>query len=322
MTVRIVSSSIYILVLLIILFVVYRLIYSYQVNKALKTGKHVNTITPISMLLSVIILFLVFINIAIFSQLDFVSSQLNQVENDNVVLSNRLDRIYEDLSLQIDQTSKNTYDYSLEYNGIDGELTVFELSFKIKSLDTGSTITIISEDLNGDTEEYDVTNDNMIYQTTLKLDFEDKYIIYVKIVSPQSTFIEIINTWAPQEVLEARFELYPMTVRFNSNDFELKFFNALSLLENQLEGIDVDYIEIQYFDNSNGNEGRLRSDDFVVDEQGSNYLGESEYITAVFEAEHSFNKDTSLTVYVIIFDKDGHYYTFSIEPQYTSSTLD
>ena len=58
--------------------------------------------------------------------------------------------------------------------------------------------------------------------------------------------------------------------------------------------------------------------DFYRDVEGSNYLGEAVFIEALLTGELQQDKDASLIVHVTIFDKDGHYYSYNVEPRYTS----
>ncbi|MDY0277931.1 MAG: hypothetical protein RBQ97_07590 [Acholeplasma sp.] len=316
MQVVITSIVVGIILILVLALVIYRIYYTYRANKVLKTGVPTKAITPSAVLISLAFLFLVFLNAMLFYQIDFINSRINTVEQQNSDLINTINSISENLSDQILDNTKNTYDDLFEYVGVDGDSVVFNVSFKIKSLDNNATITVLSEDLEGNMTEYSVDINELTYSTTLSLDFEDSYKVYIKIVSADSTFIELIDNLDPYDILSKRFEIYPMRVKYHDNQFKVTFHNQLEMFDNA-EGLRVDYIELYYYNSITGESETIRLDDFFTD-IGSSYLGESVYIEGIFTADSSQPKDSNITCYVTIFDSDGNVYSFSVEPDYTS----
>lgn len=305
-----------IILILVLSLVLYRMYYAYRANKALNTGVPTKAITPGSVLISLAFLFLVFLNAMLISQIDFATSRINAVEQQNSDLINTINTISEELSDQILDNTKNTYDDMFTYEGVEGDNTVFNVSFKIKSLNSNATISVLAEDSEGEITEYSVDNDELVYFTKLPLDFDDSYKVYIKIVSDDNTFIELIDNLDPYDILSERFEIYPMRVKYHDNQFKVTFHNQLEMF-NDSEGLHVDYIELYYHNSITGESETIGLDDFFTD-SGSSYLDESVYVEGIFTANSSQPKDANITCYITISDKDGHVYSFSIEPDYTS----
>ncbi|MGE4572468.1 MAG: hypothetical protein AB7E09_06975 [Candidatus Izemoplasmatales bacterium] len=316
MQVVITSIVVGIILILVLALVIYRIYYTYRANKVLKTGVPTKTITPSAVLISLAFLFLVFLNVMLFYQIDFANSRINAVEQQNNDLINTINSLSEELSDQILDNTKNTYDDLFEYVGVEGDSVVFNVSFKIKSLINNATITVLTEDLEGTITEYSVDKNELIYSTVLSLDFEESYKVYIKIVSDDSTFIELIDNLDPYDILSERFEIYPMRVKYHENQFKVTFHNQLEMFNNA-DGLRVDYIELYYYNSITGDSETIRLDEFFTD-IGSNYLGESVYVEGIFTTDSSQPKDSNITCYVTIFDNDGNVYSFSVEPDYTS----
>jgi|GEM_PF-3425001 len=313
-----------ILLLLVVLFVLYRLIYSYQINKALQTGKQVRTITPATMILAVVIAILLFMNIFQFKYIQEVWSDLGRTRNEITALNNEMTSKLSELSKQLTNQTLNTYDVSLEYNGIQEEKVVFDLDFKIKSVETGSTITILVEDGDGEIEEYTVINNSIVYSTSILLPFDGSYKLYLKSVSQASTYIELFKEINPQEVLVARFEVYDFDIQYHNDYMKIDIYNAIATLKNKLQGLEVDYIRVHYFaydnDESSSMDETIIVSDFII-EKGEEYSTDYNYLQTLIKLEHNLKQDYDVTVSLTIIDKDGNYYYFSPTAEYTSKDL-
>lgn len=317
MTVVVISVVIGIVLILVLSLVVYKVYYNYRANKALNTGVPAKVLSPGSILISLAFVFMVLFNIFLYNEMVFTSNKINTLQLQNNNLIEMIEIMSDDLSEQILDNTKNTYDDIFVYEGLDGDNIIFDLSFKVKSLNNGAIITILVEDELGDIVEYSVTKDELTYSTRLLLDFDEEYNIYIKIVSVDNTFIELVDVINPYDILEARFDVYPIRVRFNNEEFQVTFHNQIGLINSMLEGLQVDYIELYIYNNGTGDSETIRVTNFYKDIEGSNYLGEAVFIEAIAASENQHSKDSTFTAYLTIFDKDGHYYSFEVEPDYT-----
>lgn len=316
-TLAIITIVVGILLILLLSLVVYRIFYNNRANKALNTGIPLKTLSPGAILISLVFLIFIIFNVLLFTEIVNTGTTVNNLTYQNSNLEEMIEEIGNELSEQILDNTKNTYDDEFVYMGLGDSGLIFDLSFKIKSLNTGSSITVLVEDSEEDIVEYNVIKEGLTYSTDIILDVEEEYKVYIKIVSADNTFVEVIDSIVPHDVLSERFEVYPITVVFNEYQFKVTFHNQLELINSSLEGIEVDYIQLQYYNHETGEEEILVATDFNRDGQGSNYLGEAVFIEAVLTGEIEQKKDASLSVYVTIFDKDGHYYSYTVEPRYT-----
>lgn len=80
------------------------------------------------------------------SEITSIGTRVNQLELQNKHLIQMIDVSSKHLEEQIRDNTKNTYDDKFLYQGVDGTFVLFDVSFKIKSLENNTTITVLTED--------------------------------------------------------------------------------------------------------------------------------------------------------------------------------
>jgi hypothetical protein len=302
-----------IILVLLLALLIYKMFYTYRANKALKSGVPAKTVTPGIFLVSLILLFLIFANVYLIYNINSLTTRLSDIENQNLELIETINSLPD----QILDYTKNTYDDKFSYLGVDDEQIIFNVSFKVKSLENDATITVLVDDLEGTITEYEVDQNELVYSADVSLDFSDSYKIYFKMMSDNNTYIDLIDHLIPYDILSNRFEIYPMSIAYHDNQFKVNVHNQLEMFD-YLEGLEVDYIQLYYYNSKTGDEETITTREFTTS-TGSNYLGDSIYIEAILEVENSQAKRSDITCYLTLFDKDGHAYSFRVEPNYTSS---
>lgn len=319
MTTFIITGVLGIVLILVLSLVVYRVFYNYRANKALNTGIPVKTLSPGAILISLVFVLIMVMNILLFNEVVSTANKINtlQLQNNNLIVM--IDNMSHDLSEQILDNTKNTYDDKFVYNGLDeNDKLTFDLSFKIKSLDKNGIVSVLVEDSEGEYDEYNVTIDEYTFSTVLFLSIEDEYKVYLKIESSDNILIEEIETLNPLDFLQSRFEYYPIISVFHENEFKITLNNSISMINDSLEGLEIDYIELYVYDSNTGESETIRVEEFSTYNSEYGYNEATVNIQALFIGEFSHSKDTDFIAYVTVFDKDGHYYSFEVELRYTS----
>lgn len=304
---------------LVFAFLLYRAYYNHKANQALKTGIPSRNVTPSNLILGLVIFSLILVNLIQYANQDHMMHRLNELYFQNHDIYNTLDGMEVNLSEQILNQTKTTYDDEFYYiDTIDNNL-MFDLEFKIKTVYVSSTITVLVEDNEGTIAEYNVINEGLTHKVSLSLDIDKYYKIYLKQETNDLVDINIINEFNPYNELASRFEYLPLKVKYNGDMFEVRFYNNVNKFENSLEGLQVSNVELYYFNEETDFFETLSNVDFT---ESRDHEDEPYEIYATLTASNENEKDSISNVIVIITDNKGNVYDFYIEVDYTSRVID